>query len=84
MRLFLTLFAAFALLPAALSAGPLSGRRAPGFALPEVVTFNYHDLYDYRGKVVVLEFMRSDCPACNTFPVWWKRSGPSLERRWRF
>lgn len=68
MRFFLPLFAALALLPPVLSAGQLSGRRAPGFALPEVVTFNYHDLYDYRGKVVVLEFMRSDCPACNTFP----------------
>ena len=41
-------------------------RRAPGFAL-----FDSHmevfDLYDYRGKVVVLEFMETTCPNCARF-----------------
>lgn len=38
-------------------------RRAPGFALPDQ-TQKSHDLADYRGKVVVLDFMRTDCPKC--------------------
>ena len=54
---------AFAL---SLSGGPLSGRRAPGFALPDI-NLNVHDLYDYRGKVVVLDIIKTDCPACNLF-----------------
>ena len=39
-------------------------RRAPGFSLPEVMTQKQFDLMDFRGKVVVLEFMRTDCPRC--------------------
>src|SRR5262245_28188698 len=66
MRWFSTLFAGLVVFSATLAAGPLSGRRAPGFALPDV-NFNYHDLYDYRGKVVLLEVMRTNCPVCNTF-----------------
>ena len=45
---------------------PLSGRRAPGFSLMDI-NYNQHDLADYRGKVVVLDFMRTDCPVCNSF-----------------
>jgi peroxiredoxin len=41
-------------------------RRAPGFSLPEVMTRKQFDLMDFRGKVVVLEFMRTDCPRCRT------------------
>ena len=43
--------------------GELSGRRAPGFALPDSTT-RYHDLADYRGKVVLLDIMQSRCPNC--------------------
>ncbi len=49
----------------ALSAADYS-RRAPGFALPDSKT-QLHDLYDYRGKVVILEFMQTTCPHCNAF-----------------
>ena len=42
-------------------------RRAPGFALPDAVTGQVRDLYDYRGKVVVLEFMKTTCPHCANF-----------------
>ena len=28
-----------------------------------------HDLYDYRGKPVLLEFMKTACPACQTLSV---------------
>ena len=48
---------------AAYGAGELSGRRAPGFSLPDV-DFVQHDLYDYRGKVVVLNIMKTSCPHC--------------------
>jgi thiol-disulfide isomerase/thioredoxin len=41
-------------------------RRAPGFSLPDSKT-QLHDLADYRGKVVILEFMQTTCPHCNAF-----------------
>jgi peroxiredoxin len=65
-RSLLTLLAAAVLSAAALCAQANIGRRAPGFALPDL-NFNYHDLYDYRGKVVMLEFMKTSCPICNSF-----------------
>lgn len=45
------------------AAGDLSGRRAPGFALPDS-NMVYHDLADYRGKVVLVEIMQTSCPNC--------------------
>lgn len=48
-----------------LAAADLSGRRAPGFALPDA-NFNYYDLQDYRGKVLILDFMSTNCPNCAT------------------
>ncbi|MFB3827490.1 MAG: peroxiredoxin family protein [Bryobacteraceae bacterium] len=47
-------------------AGELSGRRAPGFSLADT-TGRQHDLQDYRGKWVVLEFFQSTCPHCAGF-----------------
>jgi peroxiredoxin len=41
----------------------LSGRRAPGFSLPDS-SFSQHDLADYRGKWLLLDFMRTNCPHC--------------------
>ena len=41
----------------------LSGRRAPGFSLPDP-NFGQHDLADYRGKWLIIEFMRTNCPQC--------------------
>jgi peroxiredoxin len=40
-----------------------TGRRAPGFSLPDTKQ-KQHDLADYRGRVVVIDFMRTDCPKC--------------------
>jgi peroxiredoxin len=51
---------------AALIAGEQTGRRAPGFALPDV-NMKLYDLADYRGKVVILEFTQTDCAHCATF-----------------
>jgi peroxiredoxin len=45
------------------SASDQAGRRAPGFTLPDQ-HMKYHDLYDYRGKVVLLDFMKTSCPHC--------------------
>jgi peroxiredoxin len=43
-----------------------ASRRAPGFSLPDSKT-QQHDLADYRGKVVILEFMQTACPHCAAF-----------------
>jgi peroxiredoxin len=48
------------------AAGELSNRRAPGFALPDSKGKVY-DLADYRGKVVVIEIMQTNCPHCSGF-----------------
>ncbi len=56
----------FSLASASLSAAGLSNRRAPGFALPDV-ELKYHDLADFRGKVVLLNVMKTQCPHCTTF-----------------
>ena len=41
-------------------------RRAPGFSLPDL-SMTEHDLADYRGKIVVLDIMRTECPHCIPF-----------------
>ena len=43
-----------------------AGRRAPGFALPDG-KMQVYDLADFRGKIVVLEFMKTTCPHCAAF-----------------
>jgi peroxiredoxin len=48
---------------ALLQGGTLSGRRVPSFDLPDMES-KYHDIYDLRGKVVVLEVMQTTCPHC--------------------
>jgi len=58
------LFAAAFLTPGLFAAD--APRRAPGFSLPDVKT-QQHDLADYRGRVVVLEFMQTTCPHCAAF-----------------
>ena len=50
---------------ASLSAGPLSGRRVPSFALPDA-NATYHDILDYRGKVVLIEVMQTTCAHCQS------------------
>jgi len=46
------------------AAGPL--RRAPGFCLIDTAG-QWQDLADYRGKVVLVEFMQTTCPHCAAF-----------------
>lgn len=57
----------FALLVCAVSlwaAGPLSNRRAPGFALMDSTLGRFHDPQDYRGKILIIDFMMTTCPHC--------------------
>ncbi len=49
--------------------GDFSGRRAPSFALPDINIVHY-DVLDYRGKVLLLDFMAATCTHCrDTAPV---------------
>ena len=50
-------------LNAAFGAGELSNRRAPSFSLPDS-SMVQHDILDYRGKVLIIEFMQTKCPSC--------------------
>jgi len=61
-------FLCFLLLSAACAfgAGELSNRRAPGFALPESPT-KMHDPQDYRGKILIVDFMQVGCVHCVKF-----------------
>lgn len=61
MKLVVALLSVFSVCASAQSV--VSSRRAPGFSLPDQ-TMKQHDMQDYRGKVVVLDFMRTDCPKC--------------------
>ncbi len=50
---------------AALTAGAqsLSGRRAPSFSLPDP-NLKQHDILDYRGRWLLIDFMSTTCPHC--------------------
>jgi peroxiredoxin len=62
----LTLLATVSLGVVSLSgAGGNSNRRAPGFSLMDN-HFQQHDMQDYLGKVVLLDFMLTTCPVCNS------------------
>ncbi|MGE5648395.1 MAG: peroxiredoxin family protein [Acidobacteriota bacterium] len=63
MRRALTLCTALLLSAALFGQAP---RRAPGFSLPDSKG-QQHDLQDYRGKVVIVDIMRSDCVHCQPF-----------------
>jgi len=46
-----------------LASGEYSGRRAPSFSLPDA-NLVYYDILDYRGKVLLLDFMSAGCQHC--------------------
>ena len=60
MRFVFGLLASAALL---FASGELSGRRAPGFSLPDLHG-QQHDIQDYRGKIVLLDIIQTGCPHC--------------------
>jgi peroxiredoxin len=45
------------------AAGEYSNRRAPGFSLADS-KFQQHDPQDYKGKVLIVEFMQTTCSIC--------------------
>jgi len=54
------------LLCAAAFTAAAADRRAPGFSLVDSKA-QEHDLADYRGKPVLLAFIKTDCPHCAAF-----------------
>jgi peroxiredoxin len=51
-----------------MSAQGLVNRRAPSFSLPDS-TLQQHDILDYRGSWLFLDFMKTDCPVCKQLSV---------------
>ncbi|MSV34071.1 MAG: TlpA family protein disulfide reductase [Bryobacterales bacterium] len=58
----------------------LSGRRAPSFALPDS-TLRAFDILDYRGRWLLLEFMKTDCPHCKLVAQTLEQLKPKLGAR---
>jgi peroxiredoxin len=58
------LCAAISINTSLLNAQALSGRRAPSFSLPDS-KFTQHDILDYRGRWLIVDFMKTNCPHCN-------------------
>jgi peroxiredoxin len=61
-------------------AGDLSNRLAPGFSLPDLDLVQ-HDLNEQRGKVVLLELMKTDCPACSRVSATLKQAAAKYSGR---
>ena len=61
-------FSLFLLAALTLSAQGLANRRAPSFSLPDS-TLKQHDILDYRGSWLLLEFMETNCPKCKELSV---------------
>jgi len=55
----------------------LSGRRAPSFALPDS-SLKPYDILDYRGRWLLLEFMKTDCPHCKALTQVLEQLKPKL------
>ena len=58
----------------------LSGRRAPSFALPDSALKAY-DIQDYRGRWLLLEFIKTDCPHCKMLSQSLEQIKPKLGPR---
>lgn len=59
-------FAVLFVLAASVHAGPLTGKRIASFTLPDSQA-RYHDVLDYRGKILLIDIMKTDCPHCAQF-----------------
>lgn len=49
-----------------LLAGPATGKRVASFTLPDA-TGKYYDVLDFRGKVLLIDIMKTECAHCQTF-----------------
>ena len=58
----------FLMAAVALSGQSLSNRRAPSFSLPDA-GLKQHDILDYRGNWLLLEFMETNCPKCKELSI---------------
>ena len=67
-RLVVLLAAGLVLFTGALSAQSLINRRAPSFSLPDS-SMQQHDILDYRGSWLFIDFMKTDCPVCKQLSV---------------
>lgn len=47
-------------------AGPLVGKRVASFTLPDAQG-RYHDVLDYRGRLLLIDIMKTECPHCIPF-----------------
>jgi thiol-disulfide isomerase/thioredoxin len=56
------------LFTAILSAQGLTNRRAPSFSLPDS-SMQQHDILDYRGSWLFLDFMKTDCTVCKQLSI---------------
>jgi peroxiredoxin len=65
MRTLATLLLAAVVTTSAIHAQALSGRRAPSFSLPDS-SLKQHDILDYRGRWLFIDFMLTNCPHCAT------------------
>ncbi len=59
-------FLALVLSAASVFAADVSSRRAPSFSLPDSHQ-TQRDILDYRGKVLLIDFMQTSCPHCAKF-----------------
>jgi peroxiredoxin len=55
----------------------LSGRRAPSFALPDS-NLKQYDILDYRGRWLLLDFTKADCPHCKALSMTLEQIKPQL------
>lgn len=76
----LALAALSPLLGRPLAAGVFDGKRAPSFSLPDG-NQKYHDILDYRGKPLLLDFMLTSCPHCTTLAATLERVKKALPGR---
>ncbi|MBZ5673147.1 MAG: redoxin domain-containing protein [Acidobacteriia bacterium] len=67
-RLTILLAAGLALSTGSLSAQGLANRRAPSFSLPDS-SLQQHDILDYRGSWLFIDFMKTDCPVCKQLSI---------------
>ncbi len=63
-----------------MASGELSGRRAPGFSLPDS-NLKQYDLQDYRGKIVLLDIIQTRCAHCATFSAILEEVGAKYKGR---
>lgn len=68
------------LLAVVAAAGPLAGKRVASFTLPDSAG-KYYDVLDDRGKVLIIDVMKTDCPHCQSVSKLLGRPRPDTATR---